>query len=393
MNSSTTPSPSSSLGPLQFLDPNEFLYSFYLCMGGFAIVVFRAIVWGTRYCKYHQVNARAYLSQKKDPPSYAPLLLSFLLMVVLALRAAWSYVKYDALTELAEISVSPQLLALLDHLPLLILLSAFSKISLFWVRSFGMEKTNHVSWIVFTFNLLLYLSSFGQIILSFWYTELLNPHSIYYIVELCAIALWCLILSTLFSVYGWRLRYRLAQSIDSSQQVRDTFNRILAATICCTALFLMRGILFCVLIIRFNVFNSLNPKLNHIVYPLLVYTVPDVVSSICILFIMDVKPDERVVASSSLTSHRHHHYRPFHARNNNSAGYDSLDSRQQNYGGVGSIIDHGVYGSAIHRRDDSNYLGLTISPGEFAGEGETAFLDEQSPTDSLNKDWHNNTPL
>lgn len=359
------------MAPLEFLDPREFLWSFYACLFGFLVVAFRAVVWGSRYCEYHRVNARAYLSERRDTPSYAPLFLSFLLSVVLALRAAWSFVKYLVLTNSSEMYVSPQVMALLDHLPLLFLLSAFSRISLFWVRSFGMEKTNRVSWIVFTANLLLYVGFAGQLILSLWYPNLLKPHSMFYIVQLCAVALWCLILSTLFSVYGWRLRGRLAQSMHSSQQVRDTFNRILAATICCTVLFFMRGALFCVLTIQFNVDNKLNPKLNHIVYPLLVYTVPDVVSSICILFIMDVKRDDRAKTVLGESYHGHTVGNSRHDLNDAAA--------RENFGGVGSIVDRSGYSTTPHHHYHNRQSGLS----EFMGEGEAAFLDEQSPTDSL----------
>ena len=366
MFNQTTPSSSSSPSPspLHFLDPEEFLWSFFGCIGGFCVVALRAVVWGTRYCEYHRVNARAYLSEKKTPPSFAPLFLSFLLMVVLALRAIWSVVKYNVLV--AGTVVSPQLMAVLDHLPLLFLLSAFSRISLFWVKSFGMEKTNRMSWIIFSFNFLLYVASFSQITLSVWYPEFLDPHNLYYILQLSLIALWCLILSVVFSVYGWRLRQRLGQSIHSSQQVKDTFARILAATILCTGLFLMRGVLFCFLTLRYNVYNIADPKLNRIVYPLLVYTVPDVVSSVCILFIMDVKRDNRGYASDV----HHYQYRASSGRFNSGSGGSS---RPANFGGVGSIVGFRYYGG---------------SPGE----GEVAvdnYLDEQSPTDSsLNKyDW------
>jgi len=374
MNITTPSSSSSPVIPLEFLDPREFLWSFYACMFGFLVVACRAVVWSGRYCEYHRVNARAYLSQKRDPPSYAPLFLSLLLSVVLALRAAWSFVKYLVLTNNSEMHVSPQVMALLDHLPLLFLLSAFSRISLFWVRSFGMEKTNRVSWIVFTSNLFLYIGFAGQLILSLWYPNLLQPHNIYYIVQLCAVALWCLILSTLFSVYGWHLRARLAQSMHSSQQVRDTFNRILAATICCTVLFFMRGALFCVLTIRFNVDDKLDPALNHIVYPLLVYTVPDVVSSICILFIMDVKRDDRAKMVLGGEGYRH-------TLSSGNSRHDMNDATRPNFGGVGSIVDRSGYSGGYSNNSHHH------SPGE----GEAAFLDEQSPTDSfgssLKYDW------
>jgi hypothetical protein len=383
--SPTSPAPS-SLSPLNFLDPKEFLWSFFGCMCGFCIVALRAIVWGTRYCEYHRVNALAYLSQKKATPSYAPLFLSFLLMIVLALRAIWSVVKYNVLTH--DLHVSLQIMALLDHLPLLFLLSAFSRISLFWVKSFGMEKTNRVTcitWIVFSFNFLLYLATISQVTLSIWYPDFLDPHNVYYIAQLCAIALWCLILSTLFSVYGWRLRHRLGQSIHSSQQIKDTFARILAATIVCTCLFLMRGILFCFLTIRYNVYDIVDPRLNRIVFPLLVYTVPDVVSSVAILFIMDVKKDTRAVhsdVSSSIHQYRtnsigrngyHHHSASGILSSNKGSG-----TFLRNYGGVGSIVDHNhrFYGDH-HRFEHSNYMGA----------GEAAFLDEQSPTDSVKYDW------
>jgi hypothetical protein len=399
---SHTPSPSSSsYQPLHFLDPAEFLWSFYGCLGGLAIVALRAVVWGRRYCEYHRVNAMAYLSQHRTPPSYAPLFLSFLLMVVLALRAVWSLVKYNVLMD-QSYSVSPQVMALLDHLPLLFLLSAFSRISLFWVKSFGMEKTNRIAWIVYSANFLLYLASLCQITLSIWYKSFLNPHNIYYIAQLCAIAVWCLILSTLFSVYGWRLRQRLGQSIHSSQQIQDTFARILTATIVCTGLFLMRGVLFCVLTIRYNVFDILDPRLNRVVYPLLVYTVPDVVSSVCILFIMDVKRDTRAAAvarEARLSGGGGGRGRLHHSTagilgsvgSSGGRGYNGYNGynggdRYGNFMGVGSIVDHS--GSSGYRHDF--YNGGLRPSNNYVGEGEAAYLDEQSPTESVLKhDWEN----
>ena len=390
-------SSSSPVDPLNFLDPSMFLYSCYACALGFTIVALRAIVWGSRYCEYHRINASAYLSEKVNPPSFAPLFLSFLLMIVLALRSAWSYVMYISLIN-SNITISPKLLTLLDHIPLLFLLSAFSRISLFWVRSFGMEKTNRISLIVFGANLLLYISCISQLILSFWYPDVLNPHNMYYIVQLCAVALWCLILSTLFSVYGWKLRYRLQKSIHVTKHIRNTFNRILAATICCTGLFLLRGILFCYLTIQYNVFNELDPKANHIIYPLFVYTIPDVVSSICILFIMNVKKDERASNNNNNETNTSSSSSYLYNNANNTATSTTIDTRQ-NYGGVGSLVDHrngysSTFNLDTNNQNNTGYYSPTRlnrdTNRSVVGEGEAAFLDEQSPTDtdnSLKYDW------
>ena len=167
------------------------------------------------------------------------------------------------------------------------------------------------------------------------------------------------------------------------------------------------------LTIRYNVFDILDPRLNCVVYPLLVYTVPDVVSSVCILFIMDVKRDTRVatVAREARLSGggggrgRLHHStagilgsvgssggRGYNGYN----GYNGGD-RYGNFMGVGSIVDHS--GSIGYRHDfyngglrPSNYHGNNHSSHSHyvVGEGEAAYLDEQSPTESVLKhDWEN----
>ena len=78
----------------------------------------------------------------------------------------------------------------------------------------------------------------------------------------------------------------------ASAGVRSALNRVLAATIICTAMFGVRGSIFMIRTLSWNLERELGSE-NAWIYPLVVYTLPDVVGSISIVFCMNVEEDFR----------------------------------------------------------------------------------------------------
>ena len=339
------------------LDPATFLWSAGACALAFLVVALRALVWLRRLLRYRSNNKRFYISEYVAPPSAAPLVLGLILLLSLGLRGLWSFFKYEQQAELHRgghglpKDVSDPWLLLLDRAPLLLLLSAFSRMSLFWMKVF-LPSQRKVACIVLYANLCLYIATGVQFVGSFFSDSFIEPHSGIYIAVLLAISLWCMILSMLFSVFGWRLRKSLLsqQSLLSpsrsntitSAGVRSALNRILAATIVCTVMFGVRGSIFLVRTLSWNVEHVVGAA-NVWIYPLVVYTLPDVVGSISIMFCMDVEGDTRDRSSSragergrlSDGARRGGHSRGGYSRGGSGG---MLDGANASFGGGSSVL-------------------------------------------------------
>lgn len=286
----TTPSSSRSASKLQ---PDTFLWSAFACGLAFLVVATRGYVWCRRLVRYQSNNRNAYLADYVQPPSSAPLKLGCILLLSLGLRGLWSLLKYEQLSGYQYIKPSPWLL-LLDRAPLLLLLSAFSKMSLYWMEVFVPNK-GYISQMVIYSNIFLYVATGLQVAGSFFKASIIEPHSVFYITVLLAISVWCMILSCMFSIFGWRLRKSLLlQESFTPLKLRSALNRILAATIICTFMFALRGVIFLSRTIAWNLEHKMDDS-NEWIYPLAVYTLPDVVGSISIMFCMDVEADARAV--------------------------------------------------------------------------------------------------
>jgi hypothetical protein len=229
------------------------------------------------YCLFRCIK---WWRQRKA--AHLPLLVSTALVVSLALRALWCLLRWAYWNEMHHLN--DELMYLLNRLPLLLQLSAFSAISLSWIAN---ATSNYVCFraSILSANVLLYTMSVVALVMEA--TESSYCRLIVEIVSLCTIAGACLSLSVLFTVFGLRLRLKLYGSIHRSSKILRSFNRIFWATCLCSISFGLRACIFLGTTISYTIFRVCFPW-NYIVYPLFVYAIPSVTTSIAILFIMDV---------------------------------------------------------------------------------------------------------
>ena len=214
--------------------------------------------------------------------AHLPLLVSTALVVSLALRALWCLLRWSYWNDMHHLNDA--MMYLLNRLPLLLQLSAFSAISLSWIAN---AASNYACFraSILSANFLLYAMSLVALVMES--TESTYCRLIAEIVSLCTIAMACLSLSVLFTVFGLRLRLKLHGSIHRSSKILRSFNRIFWATCVCSISFGLRACIFLGTTISYTIFETCF-KWNYVVYPLIVYALPSVTTSIAILFIMDV---------------------------------------------------------------------------------------------------------
>jgi hypothetical protein len=254
-----------------------------------------------------------------------PLLVSTALVISLSLRAIWCILRYTYWNRMN--SLNGQVMYSLNRLPLLLQLSAFSAISLSWIAN---ATTNYTCFriSILSANFLLYTMSLVAVIIESVQSseDQTYAHKTYHIITLFIIAGSCLCLSILFTVFGIRLRMKLYGSIHVSSKILRSFNRIFYATCLCSISFGLRAIIFGFTTVQYNLLGICE-KWNYIIYPLIVYAIPSVTTSIAILFIMDV--DSEDVSDNEEQDNYNNSRR--RKKNSNKRG------RTNDYGSVGEV--------------------------------------------------------
>ena len=213
-----------------------------------------------------------------------PLQVCAVLSGSLIIRATWCLARYTHWEDMEDLN--SEWMYTLERLPLLLQLSAFSAISLSWIASAESSTIQYQSFrfgILFS-NVVLYVLSIVTLI-----TEAAGNYKnqLYHIVTLLIIACCCLGLSLLFALFGYILRRKLLGSIHLDERILRSFNRIFWATILCSVSFGLRAIIFGTTTLLYNVFNICY-SFNYIIYPIFVYAVPSTITSVTMLYIMDV---------------------------------------------------------------------------------------------------------
>ena len=254
----------------EYTHANDYLISGILLLVALLFAFLRCIKW---------FRVRSELS--------LPLKICTALVVSLSLRASWCLLRYFEWYKMD--TLNSEFMYILNRLPLLLQLSAFSAISLSWIAN-AQSTSNYFIFktCILLCNAILYIMSLIAILLEWEDIHVIEKKDeMYHIVTLLVIASCCLGLSILFIVFGIRLRVKLYGSIHVSKRIRRSFNRIFYATVLCSMSFAFRAIIFIVTTVLYNILNICY-SWNHYIYPTVVYAIPSTVTSIAILFIMDV---------------------------------------------------------------------------------------------------------
>ena len=275
------------------LDPTLFLTSavaFGVC---FLFAAGRALVWLVR--RQHPRRGAG----PPQPASRLPLFVALCLALSLGLRCAWATLRWLRWDD-GPASLDARWMYLCTQAPLLLQMTAFSAISLSWMHVMAGDSapTRCVRRLIWLANSLLYLFLIGTLAASFWNEAVFAgsdyAHQPWHIANLLLTSGWCVALSVIFTVYGCRIRRRLAGYSNSNPVVKRANTRILVATVVCASTFLVRGAIFGTLTITYNLEDYLPVAgWNRVLYPLAVYTVPCCLSSVSILLIMHQKEETR----------------------------------------------------------------------------------------------------
>ena len=274
----------------QHTDPNFYLYSAILLYSSLIFCVLRWVKW---FRIRHELSS-------------LPLTVSTALVSSISLRAVWCTLRYAYWDDMDYLD--PDFMYTLNRIPLLLQLSAFSAISLSWIKN-AMSASGWYSCFrraIIGTNFLLYALSFVALMFEAFGTDISVVHhdDVYHIFTLLVIACCCLALALLFLIFGVRLRVKLYGSIHVSSRILRSFNRIFYATCLCSVSFALRAIIFIATTFLYNILG-ICLKINYWVYPLVVYAVPSCVTAIAILFIMDVDNAE-VTEEDQVVSRNHY---------------------------------------------------------------------------------------
>jgi len=259
-----------------------------------------------------------------------------LLAVALALRAVWAALRWVFWNAVDGLDNRWMMVVL--ELPLLLQFSAFSAITLSWVNVHAIvshSKHRATKFVLVFFTVSLFGMLAGAVIGSFTATSAqgranwtkFDRHQLYHKIYLIMKAAFCLLLAVLFTVFGLRLRRRLAGSTHISESIRRSSQRIVSATLVCCFSFALRALIFGSTTILYNFMDLYDQSLDAYIYPLVVYTLPDCLTSGAIITIMfDTQVNEAEGNAGDTSAVSKHMY---DGESNSTGHYSYMESSEE----------------------------------------------------------------